>query len=413
MECVNKPLAQYRTPSGDAPLPFDATLLFKALQYQLLVAVEYCHDLSPSECLWLEVFGDVTVPGKVQTEVKNYSDSLTDSHSNFWNTLKNWMHESFERTAFKSLVLLTTQEFGVQSELKDWNENTTTERLKILEKIFAASRENSVKKAAKKIANKSDSEGEGSKPTKSQSLQQYVMAPENRLALMEVLERMQITTGADSLKQRIQNYQTRHLTVIRPSKRQQFMDDLLGFMCSTKLVNEGWQITHQAFSAKLTELTHRYIKHPKTFPQIDIAALKEAVNIEEIQPMLFAQKITEIGGEKYLKRAALHRVIAQTLISELYSDGVLFKPDVDSYLQNHLIQHQFGRDSAMLTCTGITDQAELNKHSMMFYLNRNAMDVTPFCGMEHTMTEFRNGIYHILAGEKTEDEDEEFQWRLW
>ncbi|BBQ77192.1 hypothetical protein WP3W18E01_11600 [Raoultella ornithinolytica] len=323
------------------------------------------------------------------------------------------MHESFERTAFKSLVLLTTQEFGVQSELKDWNENTTTERLKILEKIFAASRENSVKKAAKKIANKSDSEGEGSKPTKSQSLQQYVMAPENRLALMEVLERMQITTGADSLKQRIQNYQTRHLTVIRPSKRQQFMDDLLGFMCSTKLVNEGWQITHQAFSAKLTELTHRYIKHPKTFPQIDIAALKEAVNIEEIQPMLFAQKITEIGGEKYLKRAALHRVIAQTLISELYSDGVLFKPDVDSYLQNHLIQHQFGRDSAMLTCTGITDQAELNKHSMMFYLNRNAMDVTPFCGMEHTMTEFRNGIYHILAGEKTEDEDEEFQWRLW
>ena len=387
MECVNKPLAQYRTPSGDAPLPFDATLLFKALQYQLLVAVEYCHDLSPSECLWLEVFGDVTVPGKVQTEVKNYSDSLTDSHSNFWNTLKNWMHESFERTAFKSLVLLTTQEFGVQSELKDWNENTTTERLKILEKIFAASRENSVKKAAKKIANKSDSEGEGSKPTKSQSLQQYVMAPENRLALMEVLERMQITTGADSLKQRIQNYQTRHLTVIRPSKRQQFMDDLLGFMCSTKLVNEGWQITHQAFSAKLTELTHRYIKHPKTFPQIDIAALKEAVNIEEIQPMLFAQKITEIGGEKYLKRAALHRVIAQTLISELYSDGVLFKPDVDSYLQNHLIQHQFGRDSAMLTCTGITDQAELNKHSMMFYLNRNAMDVTPFCGMELTCSQ--------------------------
>ena len=75
-------------PSGKVPLPFNATLLFKALQYQLLVAVEYCHDLGPGECLWLEMFGDVTVPGKTQTEVKNYSDNLTDSHSNFWNTLK-------------------------------------------------------------------------------------------------------------------------------------------------------------------------------------------------------------------------------------------------------------------------------------------------------------------------------------
>ena len=51
---------------GAAPLPFDATLLFKALQYQLLVAVEYCYDLAPSECMWLEVMGDVTVPGKLR-----------------------------------------------------------------------------------------------------------------------------------------------------------------------------------------------------------------------------------------------------------------------------------------------------------------------------------------------------------
>ncbi|MCS5514904.1 hypothetical protein NWF32_03245 [Pseudomonas qingdaonensis] len=73
---------------GDAPLPFDATLLFKALQYQLLVAVEYCYDLAPDESLWIEVMGDVTVPGKTQTEVKLYSNSLTDSHANFWNTIK-------------------------------------------------------------------------------------------------------------------------------------------------------------------------------------------------------------------------------------------------------------------------------------------------------------------------------------
>jgi len=47
-------------------LPVDATVLFVALQYQLLVAVEQCHYLMPGECLWIEAMGDVTVPGKMK-----------------------------------------------------------------------------------------------------------------------------------------------------------------------------------------------------------------------------------------------------------------------------------------------------------------------------------------------------------
>lgn len=393
----------------DAPLPFDATLLFKALQYQLLVAVEYCYDLEADECLWLEVLGDVTVPGKTQTEVKLYSDSLTDGHANFWNTLKNWLHEKFDRTSFKSLVLLTTQEFGAQTLLKGWNTATPAERLSIMESIVAAS-QNSADKKAKKEPEAGDT---APKPSKSQSLQQYVMASERRDALMEVLERMHITTGADSLEQRLQTYQTRHLKPIRPSKHQQFIYELLGFMCNPALVIGGWQITHQAFTDKLSELTHRYMKHPKTFPQVDMAAIKRSIDIEEIRPMPFAQKIVEIGGEQHLKRAALHRIVAQTTISDFYTDGVLFKPVVDLYLSNHLTQHKYGRELAMLDCTGVICSTELITRSMRFFLERNGLPVEPFCGLEQTMPEFRNGIYHMLAGEKPEDEDDEFHWRLW
>ncbi|WP_211264497.1 hypothetical protein [Acetobacter senegalensis] len=398
------------TPPSDAPLPFDATLLVKALQYQFLVAVEYCYDLEESESLWLEVFGDVTVPGKMQTEVKNYSDSLTDGHSNFWNTLKNWLHEEFDHTSFKNLVLLTTQEFGNRSQLKGWNKLTASERLAIMEQISTASSSRAKKK---KNADQSEIKSETSKPSKSQSLQQYVMAPERRTALMEVLERMQIITGADSLEQRIQKYKTRHLKTIRASKYQQFIDDLLGFMCSTKLVSEGWQITHEAFSAKLTELTKQYTKSPTVFPQVDTAALEKHINIQEIRPMPFAQKIIEIGGEQRLKRAALHRLIAQTTISDFYKDGVLFKSSVDLYLRNHLMRHLDGRELAMLDCTGITCRTELKTRSMKFYLECHSRTVEPFCSLEHTMTEFRNGIYHMLAGDKPKDKDEEFFWRLW
>nr|WP_259284728.1 hypothetical protein [Pseudomonas sp. 1079] len=161
------------TQSGDARLPFDATLLFKALQFQMLVAVEYCHDLDPNECLWLEVMGDVTVPGKVQTEVKLYSDSLTDSHANFWNTVKNWLHEKFDRTSFKSLVLLTTQEFGSQTLLNGWNTANAAQRLSIMEKITGPA----LTVADEQAEVEPDVGDAVPKFSKSQSLQQHVMAP--------------------------------------------------------------------------------------------------------------------------------------------------------------------------------------------------------------------------------------------
>lgn len=401
--------SQDATLPGDAALPFDATLLFKALQYQLLVAVEHCYDLAPDECMWLEVMGDVTVPGKVQAEVKLYSDNLTDSHANFWNTVKNWLHEKFDRTSFKRLVLLTTQEYGAQTLLKGWNTATAAQRLAIMEEIAGPAPTADDEKAEVEP----DAGEVTPKPSKSRSLQQYVLASERRDALIEVLERMHITTGSESLEQRLKTYETRHLKPIRPSKHQQFIYELLGFVYSPEFVIGGWKITHQAFTDKLSELTHRYMKHPKTFPPVDMATLKKSVDVEEIRPMPFAQKIVEIGGEQYLKRAALHRVVAQTTISDLYKDGVLFKHMLDTYMGNHLTQHQFGREHAMLGCSGIACQTQLNTQSMMFFLDRNGLPAEPFCGLEHTMIEFRNGIYHMLAGEQPEDEDDEFHWKLW
>ncbi|WP_203436620.1 hypothetical protein [Salmonella enterica] len=59
-------------------LDFDATKLFEALKYQIHVAIDYCHTLEKHDVLWIEVFGDVTVAGRDQVEVKNYIEDLTD-----------------------------------------------------------------------------------------------------------------------------------------------------------------------------------------------------------------------------------------------------------------------------------------------------------------------------------------------
>lgn len=383
-------------------LPVDATHLFKALQYQLFVAVDHCYALEPHQCLWLEVYGDVTVSDKAQVEVKFYSDNLSDSHSNFWNTLKNWLHEGFDHKAYQTLILLTTQDYGAQTALKGWNERTALEKLSVMQAIFDASQG--------KLENDNS---DAAKPSKSQTLQQYVMADERRDDLLEILARMKITTGADSLEERIHNFKTIHLKTIRESKYQNFIDDLLGFMCGTELVANGWKITHKAFADRLSELSKLYMKHPCTFPPLDENALKQLIKNDEIESRLFAQKIEEIGAESQLARAALHLLIAEHTISQLYDDGVIFKSDVDRYLNNHLIKHQDGRALAILDCEEISGEKELKTRSMKFYLARHALAVDQFCSFENTRTEFRNGIYHMLADEQPEEEQDAFHWRLW
>lgn len=404
--------------SDTQALPFDATALFKALQYQLLVAVEQCHDLMPGECLWIEAMGDVTVPGKTQIEVKNYSDKLTDSHQNFWNTIRNWLHERFDRSNYKSLVLLTTQEFGAQSRLKDWNTLTAVQRLERMQDIgsdVADAPQTQMEEPAEPQQDEAvkTAETTARKPSKARALQQEVLAPENRLKLMEVLERMLIIPGEDTLPARIDGYKTRYLKAIRPSLQQQYLDDLLGFMFSTEHVLKGWKITHEAFTAKLTVLTSLCMKHPAEFPLRDLRPLEEKVDLDEIRPMLFARKILEIEGEKYLKHAALHRLFALDTISALLKDQIPINPSLDLYLHNHRINHFVEREAAILDCDGLQDDAALKKASRKFYLARLKASTEPFCAMANTMPEFRNGIYHMLADENPKNKDEEFHWKLW
>lgn len=404
--------------SDTQALPFDATALFLALQYQLLVAVEQCHDLIPGECLWIEAMGDVTVPGKTQIEVKNYSDKLTDNHQNFWNTIRNWLHERFDRSSYKCLVLLTTQEFGAQSSLKDWNTLTAVQRLERMQDIgsdVAGAPHTQMEEPAEPQQDKAVKTAvtTARKPSRVQAMQQEVLAPESRVKLLEVLERMLIIPGEDTLPERIDGYKTRYLKAIRPSLQQQYLDDLLGFMFSTELALNGWEITYDAFTAKVTALNSSCMKHPAEFPLRDLRPLEEKVDLDEIRSMLFAKKILEIEGEKYLKHAALHRLFALDTISGLLKDQIPIKPSLDLYLHNHRSNHFVAREAAILDCDGLQDDAALKKASLKFYLARLKASTEPFCAMANTMPEFRNGIYHMLADENPKNKDEEFHWKLW
>lgn len=381
-------------------LPFDATKLFEALTYQLVVALEYCHKLKKGKRLWIEVFGDVTLEDEAQVEVKLYADALRDGHQNIWNTLNNWLNKAFDHAAYESLILVTNQEYSPKSTLTDWNSCNSAEKHALLTAIYDG--------AEKRFA-----DAKAKEPSETLKLQRSVMAPALRDDLMEVLEIAVFITGSPSLKARLDAYEVDHLRVIRESKRQSYIDDILGFIGSTRYINSGWEITCDEFTAKTVELTKRYMMHSSIFPQVDADALKKTIVLEEIADRPFVQKIREIDGESRVRLAALHLLIAGEVIDELYRDNLASEFDVKRYQSNHLDRHMAGRLAAMGDCIYETCPIQLKRKSFSFFFRQHAAEVVQLNSFDDTTTDFRNGIYHMLADVKSDDEETEFYWRLW
>lgn len=113
-----------------------------SFHYQVLVGLDKCFLLKDGQSVWFEKDGDVSFSSpnnleSTQTEVKNYAVTLTDHHENLWKTLKNWLAPEFIDSQYGALVLHTTQAFGMNTRLKDWNAQSTDQRLQILKDIFS------------------------------------------------------------------------------------------------------------------------------------------------------------------------------------------------------------------------------------------------------------------------------------
>jgi len=381
-------------------LPFDATKLFEALQYQMVVALEYCYKLEKGKRLWIEVYGDVTLEGVSQVEVKLYADTLRDGHPNIWNTLNNWLNKTFDHRAYESLVLMTNQEFSPRSTLTEWNSSTAAQKHALLAAIYDP--------VEKKFATSKTAE-----PSEGLALQRSVMDPALKDELLEVLEKAVFITGSPSLQKRIHDFKVFHLRAIRESKHQNFIDDILGFIGSNKFIESGWEISCEDFNAKVTELTKRYMSHSSIFPEVDVDALEQSIDLAGISDRPFVKKIFEIEGERRLKKAALELLIAGEVIDQLYTDSLASPFDIKRYQKNHLNRHQDGRQEAMIDCMGETCPTQLKRQSLRFFFSQHSAPVVKLNTFEDTTTEFRNGIYHMLADVKADRVEDEFYWRLW
>ena len=380
----------------DKKLSNDATSSISGTIYQICVALERAFMLEEGQKLWIEKFGDVTVSGHEQVETKQYSDSLTDSHPNFWNTLKNWLLPSFNPAGYIHLTLLTTQSIGIDSKLIEWNDAVPSRRLEILQEILKES------EARYKKSQESKAEKKGTGPSQSLIDQRFVLDLKQKQKLAEVIPKISIASASPRLQELRKKIIDRHGKTILQAKQDAFLDDLMGYLLSPCTVQNGWEISFSEFSAKLTMVSKHYSRGTVVFPAKQITPTTEDLELQKEKR--FVRKIHEIQYQDVISDAIRHYILASITVIEEFKNYEVDPKSYQTYQSNLKQSQQTRHRSAKRRLSGDPVAASQN-----FYDELTGETPQPFPSFEQTPMEFRNGVLHMLADDGADD----FQWRLW
>lgn len=376
---------------SDTKLLNDASSSIKGTLYQFYIAVDKCFDMKEGQKVIVERLGDVTLSESQQLEVKHYTDPLTDNHLNFWGTLRNWMLEEFDETAYCSLILCTTQKISDGSLLKEWNSLTCVKRMNILKTIHDAS-EVRYEQQTKGTQNKNVPE--------SLKLQRWVRDPGRSSKLASVVERLVITHNHPDMSAVFAEIKQKHAKGILRAKQDDFLDALVGFIISPEnVVAHSWEITYDAFVIKVRELTSKYCKDTKQFP---MKYKKQQCSKEHHSHRTFVKKIMEIEyGEAVAQAIADYVFATQTVLHELRA----YEVPVDCYeafAENVLAQFTpLYRKACRTVSNSLRD-------SQNFYDEMMALNPPAFPGFEMPPHDFKNGVIHIHA----DDASSPIKWKL-
>lgn len=352
----------------------DSTATFRPIIYQFYVALEKCFDLLEGESVFVESYGDVTITGKSQIEVKDYSDNLTDAHENLWKTLKNWLNEDFKISHYKNLILHTTQSIGPESLLTNWNAKNASEKEEILRRIY-----NTYCKRKKKSPS-------------TLGLLEKVLSEENKGKLSKILDKFLILDSSENDVALYETLKQKHCKVLSV-KKGEFLDALLGFIINPKITASGWEITYEDFNKKCSSLVEEYSSMTKIFPKKHSNAIVSDSEQLEYKDYQFVRKIKDIDYIDVVGEAITDFVNTRKTITEELSEYKLGIDQYDIYQKelhrNYLTKY---RQASRETSIG-----RLINDSKNFYDSIIGSPVQSFRNYNDTPLFFRNGLLHELA----------------
>lgn len=256
----------------------------RAFHYQVMIGLIQCYNMKEGDLIHIEKDGDVSLITQdnqgTQIEAKNFSDSLTDHHPNFWKTLKNWLDPEFNHKQYCSLVLHTTQPFGAKSKLGQWNNLNTENRLELLNQI---------------------------KDSKCRTNSNISIIERDVLALDEsnlkaVISKIVLFTEQEDESKLKQILSSRiAMSGIPDGNISSYQDSLIGFIYNQGS-KEKWSVSYDDFKAKLIDLTSQFSRSVFTFPEFTIRDASKA-EITENSQKDFVNKITDIDYLDVIPRA--------------------------------------------------------------------------------------------------------------
>ena len=359
---------------------FDSTSTVKGFLFQFLVALEKCFEMQEGQSVYIERFGDVSLVGKAgseQIESKYYEKDLTDLDKNVWNTLANWMDDSFELDKFSALVLLTTQKVGARSKWRDWNDKSVSDRKIILNEIH-----NSFDK----------------KRDKSEELQRImnkVFDAEKTSRLDEITKKLtmdHLTMDGSCYYNKLKDVYGRHIPKIQRSK---YINALYGYIINPHVVDNNWQITYDDFGREEEELSKKLQDNTAIFPEKKNLG---DINVDEYLSNAFVSKIQDINYQDVIPEAVSDYVHAGQLIVEDIETCPTIKASYSVYEED--IERKY-KSKYRTACRNCKATEVINK-SKDFFDDVTGTSEEGF----HTFTTvplfFHNGVIHILANEKTD-----------
>jgi hypothetical protein len=361
------------------------------------VAVQKCYELRQGQKLLIEELGDITIENKQQIEVKQYSDkdNLTDGHHNFWNTLRNWIDDEkkFDHTLYTSLVLHTTQKFGPKTTISEWNDLDPDKRLRLLSHI------NEKAEAEYKKAKDADPKKNASAVLKHQ---RFVLDSSRESKLKDLIGKVWIEARAKKLPDLYEELKQDRVRGILSGKKDDYLNSLIGFVCrADKTAGERWEITYEAFEAKLGDLNATYNKETRIFPRQHFS-FQESADSSMVCDYLFIRKIKDIKYDEVICDAIHDHEATILTIQEEFSKYAVDPLSVEEYAND--IEKRFKADYRK-ACRRCSDEFADSKD---LYDETVAKQSLPLSGFGDTPDGFRNGLLH----QRMDTPDTDLKWKV-
>ncbi len=385
----------------EAKVNFSSPETTGAIVSQFYLALEKCFEMKLGDVVFIEKDGDVSklnpmsLEDGIQIELKEYAEDndLTDSHLNFWNTLKNWTNSEFDSVKYKYLVLATTQEIGAKSMLLNWNESSKGERLKILEDIYDKAKERFEKvKIKKPKASESDS----------LKLMNEVFKEKEKLEI--IIEKIFIDNNRTRRDKIVDEIIEKYLKPFPSTNQEIVLKSILGYVIKEEEYNKGWEISYYGFKQEIEDLSGKFNNETKLFPIKEELKTIPKTEIEKTKKYAFVKKIEDIQYDEVILKSLNDYWFTLNTIAQEFKGRKQKEISINNFEENLITIHNAEHRISSRNCSSLN----LINDSKNFYDKITGSQVPGFDIYSDTPLVFRNGMYHILANE----DDNKVVWKL-